>query len=81
MDLHFHHAMLRVSVFDMHLEQKFMLSVLATCYSWMDGVVQMLMNVRKIHASVMVASALIHQEVIPASVLRACFQVQTAHRV
>jgi hypothetical protein len=58
-----------------------MLAVLATCYFWMDGVVQMLMNVRRIHASVMVASALIRQEVIPASAQRACFQVQTAHRV
>jgi hypothetical protein len=73
--------MVTVSVFDINLEQKFMLAVLVTCYFWMDGVVQMLMNVRRIHASVMVASVLIHQEVIPASVLRACFQAQTAHRV
>lgn len=62
-------------VFEMNLEQKFMLTVLATCYFWMDGVVQMLMNVRRIHASVMVASAPIHQEVIPASAQRACCQV------
>jgi hypothetical protein len=65
----------------MNLEQKFMLAVLATCYFWMDGVVQMLMNVRRIHVSVMVASALIHQEDIPAFALRVCFQAQTAHRV
>ena len=57
-----------------------MLTVLATCYFWMDGVVQMLMNVRRIHASVMVASALIRQEVILASAQRACCQAQTAHR-
>lgn len=74
-------ANITVAVFEMNLEQKFMLAVLATCYFWMDGVVQMLMNVRRIYASVMVASALIHQEVIPASAQRACCQVQTAHRV
>jgi hypothetical protein len=47
----------------------------------MDGVVQMLMNVRRTHASVMVESAPIHQEVIYVSALRACFQVWTAHHV
>jgi hypothetical protein len=56
-----------------------MLAVLATCYFWMDGVVQMWMNVRRIPASVMVASAQIYQEVIHASALKACFQVQPAH--
>jgi len=65
----------------MNLEQKFMLTVLATCYFWMDEVVQMLMNVRRIHASVMVANAPTRQEVIPASAQKACCQVQTAHRV
>jgi len=57
------------------------LAVLATCYFWMDGVVQMWMNVRRTPASVMVASASIHKEVIHASALRACFLVQTAHHV
>jgi len=47
----------------------------------MDGVVQMWMNVRRTPASVMVASASIHKEVIHASALRACFLVQTAHHV
>jgi hypothetical protein len=63
----------------MFLKQKFMLAVLATCYFWMDGVVQMWMNVRRTHASVMAAGARIHQGVTHASALRACFQVQTAH--
>jgi hypothetical protein len=63
----------------MFLKQKFMLAVLATCYFWMDGVVQMWMNVRRTHASVMVANASIHQEVTHASAPRVCFQVQTVH--
>lgn len=70
-----------VLVFVMCLKLNPLFVVLAICCFWMDGVVQMLMNVRRTRASVMVESAPIHQEVIHVSALRACFQVQTAHHV